>query len=1462
MRLILEHSGVHHDVQITRPERATWAQVVEHVLGATPAASPCYLLDGRAVDADALVTASDSYEGSLLSIGPGEGPSPDPATNAADAAAWVLTVIGGLDAGTSHPLRHGTTTIGRDPANHLVLGAGTVSRRHARVHLEPGDDSGPTVVDAGSCNGTWIDGEPARVATRCPPDAVVAFGAVHARIAPAPPPRPHTVDARPDREGRIAFNRPPRMAESPPARSVPAPAPERTVGGHTPFSWAMLLAPLVVGLVMAAFFSPAFAVFALLSPVMMLASWAEQRRRRARSQKRSTRQHERALETFAAELRAAVADRRAHLERSSPDPERIARRAQRGESTLWERRAHHDDFGLLRVGTATISWCPELDHVRRPLDPSLAAIIERGGLLPHAPVTARIGPGQVIGITGHPTTARALARSLVVQAAVLHGPADLRILTASTTEAAPSWALTSWLPHARPGTGDEGAVRASTPEALAALGRRLRGDEPGRPGGPGSQPGDVEDPDVLTLVIVDALDATTEISEGRAAHGTCLALARQLAPPHSAVVLVPSATDLPASCTSVIECLDEDGTAVVHEPRSGRTIPGVHLDGLSDAQATTCARHLGRYVDTERRAATGQLPSRVELATLVQHGTPSADEPDAGLTAPLDATWVSRRWAHHREVPGLPATIGVDADGPRTIDLVADGPHALIAGTTGSGKSELLRTLVVSLAVTFAPADLAFVLIDYKGGSAFDACGALPHVVGVVTDLDDRLAERALRSLEAELRRRERILRAAGADDIAALRRTAPDDHPVLSRLVVVIDEFAGLARDVPGFIDALVGVAQRGRSLGVHLILATQRPHGSVNDNIRTNTNLRIALRVLHRGDSVDVIGTGDAASISRLHPGRACVSVGEGEPERWQAALVSNPSSEPTPAGGAPTAAPAIVLDAFGCPRRDDGDRGPTPAATRPPSDLERFVAAVVEADQLASGCGRRTPPVAPWLPPLPPRLTRSRLNTIADVAGGAPSVAVPLGLTDEPDEQRQRAWCWDPATGPLVLYGMPGSGTTSALTALAEQLLGGPDAERHHLYVVEPGSSSLSTLEGRPGVGSVITFDERARVERLVRWLEAERTRRLAGPPPVHDPASGRDARDPRLFVLIDGASHLRHTFDGPDGLRLLETLARVAATGANAGIHVAMTGDRPQSIPASITAATSNRVILRLPDTYDYRLLGVPSAPGDGPPGRGVLGDGTEIQLAVTDSVIGEFAGAATGDRPAGRGASRPHRIGVLPSHVPFDELPAARCDGAFWQLPVGIGDQDLVACALDLGVDDHVLIAGPPRSGRSAALQVLARGFLAAGLGEVIALTPLPSPLRTELGERAFTTVAGLIDAVDAVGRRRLVLIDDADRTDDAALGALIARADKTTRIVVAGHTDRLRQTYGHWARRLREGRVGLALRPVRAVDGDLWGVRLPGTTTSDRDTPRFAVPVGRGVLIRDGHLEIVQVARP
>ncbi|MDJ0339419.1 FtsK/SpoIIIE domain-containing protein [Cryobacterium sp. PH31-O1] len=415
--------------------------------------------------------------------------------------------------------------------------------------------------------------------------------------------------------------------------------------------------------------------------------------------------------------------------------------------------------------------------------------------------------------------------------------------------------------------------------------------------------------------------------------------------------------DLPPGCGTVVRV---NGPARAQIIRSPNRAPPVDFcpELLARAEASDFAVTI-----TEQARAAGlltmaeALPTSVTLTELLEHG--------AGASAADCAA----------APPSLDCLIGIGRDGPVRIDLVQSGPHAVVGGTTGSGKSELLTTWVAALAGTYSPSQVNFLLVDFKGGAAFQPLGRLPHCVGLITDLDSNTAARALASLGAELRYRERMLSAAGARDLTDVRL----EHP-LPRLVIVVDEFATMLGVFPELHALFVDIAARGRSLGVHLILCTQRPSGVVRDALLANCSLRLSLRVNNRADSQAVIGTDAAAALAVNEPGRCLVATEAGETVLCQVATTG------------------------------DLDIGSIAAATL----CQPFL-----------GTQRR-----PWLDPLPPVVDLGDLEVV-DV----PTPGYPLGLLDEPERQRYRVFAYSPEVdGHLLVVGGSGSGKSTLLHTLA--------------------------------------------------------------------------------------------------------------------------------------------------------------------------------------------------------------------------------------------------------------------------------------------------------------------------------------------------------------------------------------------------------------------------------------------
>ncbi|MBW8807215.1 MAG: cell division protein FtsK, partial [Catenulisporales bacterium] len=416
----------------------------------------------------------------------------------------------------------------------------------------------------------------------------------------------------------------------------------------------------------------------------------------------------------------------------------------------------------------------------------------------------------VIGVAGPAGTPRALARWLVAQTAALSSPDDVQFVLLTDSHAQQDWEWMRWLPHMRPTSGQNASTLIGTDaetvaQRIAELSQQLsyRMKEHQLASGENVQ---FKDPDIVVI-----LDGSRRL---RSMPGVIQILQQGPMVGIRAICLDAEDRFLPGECQAIV-VVEPDGLRV--QQVGSDMLRGVRPDAVSPVWCQRLVRGLAAVRDVSGNEEAAGIPNSARLLDVL------------GLEPPTGPA-IAARWTMGGET--TMALLGESFDGPFGIDFRRDGPHGLIAGTTGAGKSELLQTIVASLAVANKPTAMTFVLVDYKGGSAFKDCVQLPHTVGMVTDLDNHLVERALESLGAELKRREHILAEAGAKDIedyGDIRKKNTVLAP-MPRLLIVIDEFASMVRELPDFVTGLVNIAQRGRSLGIHLLLATQRPSGVVS--------------------------------------------------------------------------------------------------------------------------------------------------------------------------------------------------------------------------------------------------------------------------------------------------------------------------------------------------------------------------------------------------------------------------------------------------------------------------------------------------------------------------------------------------------------------------------------------------------------------------------------------------------
>ena len=661
--------------------------------------------------------------------------------------------------------------------------------------------------------------------------------------------------------------------------------------------------------------------------------------------------------------------------------------------------------------------------------------------------------------------------------------------------------------------------------------------------------------------------------------------------------------------------------------------------------------------------------------------------------------------------------------------------------------------------------------------------------------------------------RRERLFRDAGVGDLREYRTLG---RAPLSRLVVMIDEFATMAQDVPGFLAALVGIAQRGRSLGVHLVLATQRPAGIVNDDIRANTNLRLALRVADRADGIDVVGDALPATFPRQRPGRCAVRLGHDELVVFQAASTAGPP----PRGHRVL---TVRRSPFGPP-------GPIPLAggADPPGDE---LSALVEWIGVAAEMTQSVADARVWLEPLPTVLDAGTVAECVAAAdpGGSVRVHDAIGLIDDPARQTRRPLRWDIAAGNLLLVGAIGSGVTSTMVSLAAAACRSSSPDDLHLYVIDGyGDRSLDGLAQIAHCGGVIRLGDGQRIDRLLRRLDAEIDRRT----------SGRSDEDPTILLLVDGMGVLRRSLDTIERLPVLALLDRVLAAGPAAGITTCCSTDGT-TVGAPI--AFSDRWVFRV-DEHVAVSLGDRSVAADRPPGRlRVMSSGLDAQIAVGADGLAELSARTPGVGP--------RDVDLLPSWIDPDDLPSSEhrstSGRSVRRLVLGRRADDLEPAVLEVPAGDHIFIGGAGRTGTSTVLAQVAAAWRTLEGEESVVAWP-----RAGRGPSEDLATA----AADRPGRV-LVVIDDADRVDDpdGAIASILKRRDGAVTIAAAGRLDAVRAAYGHWTREIVRGRCGVIMTAPGEVDGDLLGVVLP------RRTPIPPRP-GLGWIIDGSGHRLVQFA--
>ncbi len=1395
--------GMSHDLHVQGAVSSTTAALVEELASLGFRARPLGV-NGRALtDATTLLDAG-LQSGDTMSCGSLGAPE------TLAGVGWYLVAVSGPDSGRWARLSPDEPcAVGRS-GNGLALDDPLLSARHCEV---TSSETGVVIADCGSTNGTYVEGVELSEPAGLEPGRYVQAGSTVLTVVEITADDIAVLGA-PDGPDRV-LPRQYRRALSPLPASLDAPRAfddDHSAGGS---GWWRALIPLVTGVGFAVITGRwIFLLIIAIAPVIVgFDAW-----RRARGTSAKEARKRQRIEAALADFRQRLAELRRVELRRSRNTAAIGGLstlcAMARMSTLWERSPGDDDFLTVGVGLATMP------------SPIVASGAEPDGteLMWGTPVSTNLVLTGSLAIVGETARSRAVARGLVLSLAAHHSPGDLRISVVTDDSDGAEWGFSRWLPHAF--LGDQGCrVAADADSRARLLAATLQLLETRRE--LASQASATEGvPMPVHLIIIDntSLVSSTELTEllvdGPALGIVGLTLDSRLAPEGvGATLTVTGAAD-----TCVFQSR--------HQPR----VEGLAIALLAPDIAERAARRLAglRAAVAEEADVAGGVVHLVDLI-----GGP-----------PLDADTIRERWSSispHTEV-----TVGMAANTPMRVDIVGDGPHGLVGGTSGSGKTEFLKTLFCALAINNHPDDLSIVIVDFKGGVDHEAVKPLPHVIDVATNLDIEQFRRTVVLLKAESRRRQDLLASAGASNIDSYRmvRRSRPDLPSLPRLLVVVDEFGELLASEGGReqLKELESITRIGRALGLHLLLVTQNFDGNLPPQIDANAGMRVCLRVQKPAHSKAVLDSGVAATISDRHVGRAFARFHGRDLTEFQTARVAGRRRDLVTTAS-PVSARMVPFATLA-----------TPPATQRPEDVpveETDMYVLLQSISAAAAATGWTKSSVPWPASLPEHVSLAALAERCETG-------VPVGVADVPTEQRRAMVTLTDRDQQVVFLGGPNAPLADLLAMYATSLAITHSADDVHLYAIDLAGRGLASLAELPHCGAVAVRNE-ALALRIIRWVAqtaAERKVMIAstGSSTVWDHAKVTGNLPPQIVLMVSGADSVLNS-DGSSG-NLLGPLLSLISEAVGVRIQIVLSG-LPKIVAHRLGMNIERRFVFRLADPAELGTAGVAkSAAADLRVDRRAVepATGQVVQFAQV-AEPGGSEGSVIGRLAVGLAPARlrpPRRFADVSWPLPWEQVSRRELVAPphlLAPLPIGIGAEDGEWMWIDAEEDGPVFaVTGSPKSGRSLAMAAIARLAVTQGFAVVNVMLSRRSPLATS-GDRALACRVdplGLADALETTPGRVLILLDDLQRLlDPTCIEMAMAYRDRVT-MIVAGSPDLLSSRVGV-LRSLPNASSGLLLAPSGAHDGAAVGLRRLAPEWMSNPRP------GRGLLAIAGEAAEIQM---
>ncbi|ODM25548.1 type VII secretion protein EssC [Clostridium sp. Bc-iso-3] len=1405
-------------------------------------------------------------------------------------------------------------TIGKSESCNIVYSDKLISSEHAKIYKSI--DGRYHIADLESLNGTFLNGKKVYDSTLSQGDIIhicgykivfegpiisvyhigdgVFVNGLKAALKSTKPPYPY-------------IQRSPRLIPEMPGGEKAIPNPPAAANKPTMSLLPILLPPVMMSLITIITAIVGKSSYMLLSVSMTFVSvfvsisqYISQNKKFKTDTDLRNKKYGEILHSIRKELEIAREQQKKGMLIMNPDLNECIRRVESIDRKLWERTPQFNDFLSARIGIGTMPLAMKIQVQNQTLsienDPLMSEpqkLHDEFSQVSDIPVCVPLFHLGTAGIIGSRSEVLKNVRALIMQLATFHSYEEVKIILVYPKEEADEWEWIRWLPHV---WNENRQIRflANDKETAHQLfgafydiikerEQRTNKDKIDTPLTPVNLPHYV-------FILADIRLIENEAIMNYLAHNNQILGV-------STIYLFDRIEYLPKDCQVIIELAPKSGHMV---QRSQGSSP---IPFLPDIASIKDAEHFSRSmapIRIKELLTSTNLPSAITLLQLYSVRT-------------VEELNILGRWKENKAFRSLAAPLGIHTGNEMiSLDLHerGQGPHGLVAGTTGSGKSELLQSFIISVAINFHPHDVVFVLIDYKGGGMANAFLDMPHLVGTITNLGGNQTTRALVSIKSELKRRQTIFAEHGVNHIDSYQKLyhSQKAKEPLPHLVIIADEFAELKSEQPDFMRELVSTARVGRSLGVHLILATQKPAGVVDDQIWSNARFRICLKVQGPQDSQDVIKRPDAADIKL--PGRAFIQVGNDEIfELFQSAWSG--------AGYTPDASEEINTQNDISEVAIDGKRHQlyTKSTSRISkaefTQLEATVAhiaSVAQHDNIVRLKG-------PWLPPLPEQIYLETLLT--DVNGcwdgekwtKADTWLNPvIGLLDDPEKQLQAPLTVDLGKeGHLIVYGSPGYGKTTLLQTLIMSLALNYSPSDVNMYILDFGVRTLGIFSGLPHVGGTVMVDEEEKLNKLFKYIlkEMDTRKDLFSEKGVSSLTAYRDASEetlPAIVVIIDNFSAFSEMYPEYE-----DYLIQISREGGNLGIHIVVTCSSTSAIRYKLSSNFKLAIALQMSDKGDYSLIvgrtfGLEPSPVNG---RGLVKGNPplEFQTALPTegeseiertiklkSTISEISKSWTG--------SKAKPIPVMPEIVYYKDLitrdevkkTLARKPVC---VPLGIEENEMELSFIDLLDTPHLLVSGDIQSGKTTFLQALTitlalkfspeklaiHIFDSSSLG-LYALSQLPhtktytndgeniadfaESLKKEIDDRKSDLnkerirAGGLINDKDFILSRQLslILIDDfndfmqyADSTTKDLLEILVKKERNLgISTVMAGYTQDVGSSWDNLAKAFKDMQTGILLGSIS--DQQLFSIRLPYGTTEKAINPGDGYLVNRGRFCR------------